>query len=117
MCDRPEIRAGQKEIKSFQGFGKRQTSYTKISAPPGGHTQLNLFGDNNNSDQPAQQHIINQCQYERNRSSITDQYTGQETPEEEVKSPVIEHPLPPPKKPATKVIQPPGGKTSLSLFG
>ena len=29
MCDRPEIRAGQKEIKSFQGFGKRQTSYTK----------------------------------------------------------------------------------------
>jgi hypothetical protein len=31
MCDRPEIRAGQQEIKSFQGFGKRQTSYTKYA--------------------------------------------------------------------------------------
>ncbi|XP_063684332.1 uncharacterized protein LOC134818623 [Bolinopsis microptera] len=116
MCDRPEIRVGQTEVKSFQGFGKRQSSYTKISAPPGGHTQLNLFGGPP-EPAPVRKETVNQCQYERNKSSITDQYTGQEAPEDDLKSPVIEHPLPPPKKPATKIMQPPGGRTSLSLFG
>eukprot|EP00116_Pleurobrachia_bachei_P014811 sb/3475073/ len=119
--DKGEMTLGSSEQRSFQGFGKRTTTFTKISNPPGGHTQLNLFGD---AEVPQSKQInsVNRCQFERNKSTITEQYTGtvsekQAGEVEPIKSEIIEHALPEPKKTATKVIQPPGGRTTFSLFG
>lgn len=99
-------------------------------APPGGQSQINIFGQ---SEQPTQHHV-NKHQAHRNQSSIFG------SPEQKAPS---EKPAPPkpaqstapsaqsssvtaqPQNPtapdggraSTKVMAPPGGKTSINLFG
>jgi len=117
------MRLNSDEAKTYQGFGKRTTSITKVSAPPGGHTQFNLFSEE--AAKPIA-HEVKPCQYERNKSSITDQYTGTECKESPEKKPaptvqtqVTQHATPPKsaKHTSTRIIQPPGGASSLNLFG
>lgn len=127
------------------GINKMKKPATKVMAPPGGKTQINLFG----GDEQPVPHRVNPAQAQRNQSSI---FGG---PEEQKPAPVksVSNPsvppavsaqasatgstsasapasgktsiTEPPKNPtapdggraSTKVMAPPGGKTSINLFG
>lgn len=107
-------------------------------APPGGQTSINLFG----GDAEPPQHTVNKCQASRNQSSVF----GSSSHEQKVPSiknpssetsvnarqapsnatppaapetiPVaVQQPNKPAERPSTKVMAPPGGKTSINLFG
>lgn len=47
------------------GINKLKKSSTKVSAPPGGRSQLNLFGG-----EEAVEHKVSHCQYARSKSSV-----------------------------------------------
>ena len=50
----------------------------RVIKPPGGISNLNLFGKDPHPEggSDGRQREVNRCQYERNKSSITEQYCG-----------------------------------------
>nr|XP_012561485.2 jupiter microtubule associated homolog 2 [Hydra vulgaris] len=113
-----------------QGINKMKKPTTKVMAPPGGKTNINIFG----GEEPQEEHVVNKGQALRNHSSV---FASAEEPAVSVpeKSKVLETSQPqstrkevpslnahteenPGKeRPSTKVMAPPGGKTSINLFG
>ena len=107
------------------GINKMKKPATKVMAPPGGKTNINLFG----GDQPAPRTPVNEGQKKRNQSSV---FAGPETTDNNMNSTkpppavVADGDVPPPVdgavapgggRASTKVMAPPGGKTSINLFG
>ena len=103
-------------------------------APPGGKTNINIFG----GEQPPEEHTVNKGQALRNQSSIfasaEEPVSAHKTHEKSKVSepPVVQSAADPSKdrpsntqseestskgRPSTKVMAPPGGKTSINLFG
>lgn len=95
-------------------------------APPGGKTQINLFG----SEEPAPMTPVNPNQKKRNDSSIFEQApatcnNNNNSVNAPVKTDAVEPAVesqngaaaPGGGKPSTKVIAPPGGRSSINLFG
>jgi len=109
----------------IHGINKLKKPATKVMAPPGGKTQINLFG----SQEPAPLTPVNPNQKKRNDSSIFEQAPPATTcnnNNNSVKAPVKAEPAVPAVesaaapgggKPSTKVIAPPGGRSSINLFG
>jgi len=116
------------------GINKMKKPSTKVMAPPGGQTSINLFGGPVGTEQPK----VNKCQASRNQSNVfgspeqkpapvQSQPSAVPTPAAEVKAapsqsaaataPAADVPSKAPARPSTKVMAPPGGKSSINLFG
>ncbi|XP_066922344.1 uncharacterized protein [Clytia hemisphaerica] len=115
------------------GINKMKRPATKVMAPPGGASQINIFG----GAEAAPAHRVSAGQAQRNQSSIF----GGDPPEQKA-APAKPTPAPaaqpstqaaptkssitaPPENPtapdggraSSRVLAPPGGKTSINLFG
>ena len=113
------------------GINKIKRPTTKVVAPPGGQSNINIFG----GDEPTP-HTVNAGQAKRNKSSIFDSpdeppvtakndnknTSNQATPStinttDGSPPPVENATAPGGGRASTKVMAPPGGKTSINLFG
>jgi len=123
----------------IHGINKLKKPATKVIAPPGGKTNINIFG----GDEPAPVTPVNPYQKKRNESSIFGQPPANNNivnPVNSVKTNAAENALPRAPAPvptvaassepinniptapgggraSTKVIAPPGGRSSINLFG
>lgn len=113
------------------GINKMKKPSTKVMAPPGGKTNINLFG----GAEEAPNHHVNKCQAHRNQSTIFGGAAEQKTaPVPVAPAPSVIPQAPQPAKPAepssaptgpcapsggkpsSRVLAPPGGKSS-NIFG
>ena len=103
----------------------------RVMAPPGGASQINIFG----GAEPAPAHRVNAGQAQRNQSSIFggDAQEQKPTPkpaptpaaQPAQAAPATSSVAAPPQNPtapdggraSSRVLAPPGGKTSINLFG
>ena len=110
--------------------------FDRVMAPPGGQSQINIFG----GSEPAAPHRVSQAQQHRNQSNIFGDAPEQKPAPTPVAAAAAPAPAPaqqpkakaesnsitaPPENPtapgggraSTKVMAPPGGKSSINLFG
>jgi len=100
----------------YHGINKLKKPATKVMAPPGGATHINVF----ETPEPETQKPINKCQEARSKSSV---FAGPEemNPSRDTSSVSRQtHVSAPDDKSAqstsTKVLAPPGGRTNFSIF-
>ncbi|XP_065058381.1 uncharacterized protein LOC135686132 [Rhopilema esculentum] len=100
----------------YHGINKLKKPATKVMAPPGGQTHINVFS----TPEPEGQKPINKCQEARSKSSV---FAGPEemNPSREVSPPVRQTNTSTSDDKAgqhtsTKVLAPPGGKSNFSIF-
>ena len=116
-----------------RGINKMKRPATKVMAPPGGASQINIFG----GAEPAPAHRVNPGQAQRNQSNIFGGDAPEQRPAPKAAPPAQAQAAPaaqsaptssttaPPQNPtapdggraSSRVLAPPGGKTSINLFG
>ena len=81
-------------------------------APPGGRSQINVFA----TEEPEGPKTVNACQADRNKSSVFGGSEDTSTAKPVQNAPVQETNAQE-NKPSTKVMAPPGGASSINIFG
>jgi len=97
----------------IHGINKMKKPATKVTAPPGGRSNINIFG----GVTAAPVAHVNENQRKRNDSSLFKAPVGNNNATNMNNNLECSEGPPENVRPSTKVMAPPGGKTSINLFG